>query len=66
MDAGVKTIVLDHHFMRDLNYRERVRELYAHASQRKVKVVSAAEYMGKPVEMLEALRKKLYEEEPVR
>jgi len=66
IDAGVKKIIVDHHFLRDLKYSERIAEVREYASSKGALVTTAAEYMGKPVEQLEALRDKLYEEEPVK
>ena len=58
-------IIIDHHFMRDLNYRERIKPLYDVAKEEGVKVISAAEFAKKPIEMLEAHRKDLYKEHPI-
>ncbi len=63
VDLGVETIILDHHLVRDLKYRERLAEVYHYAEEKGVKVMTAAEYMKRPVELLEALRDKLYQEE---
>ncbi|MEM3536502.1 MAG: MBL fold metallo-hydrolase [Candidatus Bathyarchaeia archaeon] len=59
-ETNVNTIVLDHHFMRDLNYKLRIKPVYEAAEKRNVKVVTAAEFAGRKIEMLEALRKELY------
>jgi predicted metallo-beta-lactamase superfamily hydrolase len=56
----VHTLVLDHHFLRDLNYKLRIKPVYEAAEERGVNVVTAAEYCGRKIEMLEALRKELY------
>ncbi len=63
LDLGVKTLVIDHHFMRDLKYRERLGDAYKYAEDKNVKMISAAEFMNRPIEMLEAMRDKLYQEE---
>ncbi|MCD6456453.1 MAG: hypothetical protein J7K81_06665 [Methanophagales archaeon] len=60
-ETAVKTILVEHHFMRDLKYKERIAEVYEYASEKEVKVTSAAEYLGREVEMLEARRRELYE-----
>ena len=60
-ETAVKTILVDHHFMRDLKYKERIAEVYEYAAEKEVKVTSAAEYLGGEVEMLEARRRELYE-----
>lgn len=48
-------IILDHHLLRDLKYRELLCEVY-----NKGNVKSSAEYLGKPINMLEAHRKELW------
>ena len=49
-------LVIDHHMLRDLQWRERVKQV------EKIKhVMSAAEFAGKKEELLEARRKELYE-----
>ncbi|NPA22871.1 MAG: hypothetical protein GXO23_01045 [Crenarchaeota archaeon] len=63
VDSGVKTIVIDHHFMRDLKYRERLADVYKYSEEKGTKMISAAEFMNRPIEMLEAMRDKLYQEE---
>jgi predicted metallo-beta-lactamase superfamily hydrolase len=57
---NLNTLVLDHHFLRDLDYRLRIKPVYEAAERRGVKVVTAAEFCGRKIEMLEALRKELY------
>jgi len=59
-ETNLNTLVLDHHFLRDLNYRLRIKPVYEAAENRGVKVVTAAEFCGRKIEMLEALRKELY------
>ena len=56
----LKTLVLDHHLLRDLNYKQKIIPLYEAAQKQGVKVTTAAEFKGLKVEMLEALRKELY------
>jgi len=62
-EAEVSHLIIDHHFLRDLNYKERITLVYEAADDVGAKVVTAAEFAGKPVEMLEAHRKELYERE---
>ncbi len=59
---GTKTIVLDHHLLRDLEYKNRISEVLDTASIMGARILSAAEYMGQPLNMLEANRRKLYQE----
>ncbi|HDS45088.1 MAG TPA: hypothetical protein ENN68_03160 [Methanomicrobia archaeon] len=59
-ETAVRDILIEHHFMRDLKYRERIREVYECAARHNVKVMTAAEYLGREIELLEARRKELY------
>ncbi|MEM2994403.1 MAG: MBL fold metallo-hydrolase [Candidatus Bathyarchaeia archaeon] len=59
-ETAVHMVVLDHHFLRDLNYKMRIKPVYEAAERRRVLVVTAAEFCGRKIEMLEALRKELY------
>jgi len=60
--TDVKCIVIDHHFMRDLKYDKRIEQIYEIAEERGVKVITAAEYIGREADMLEARRRELYKE----
>jgi len=51
---NVPTVILDHHLLRDLKYKERLADVYAHDN-----VLTFAEYKGEPINMLEAHRKEL-------
>jgi len=59
-ETSLHTMVLDHHFLRDLKYKMRIKPVYEEAEKRGVKVITAAEFSGRKIEMLEALRKELY------
>jgi predicted metallo-beta-lactamase superfamily hydrolase len=59
-ETTVKTILLEHHFMRDLKFRDRITEVYECAAAHDVNVSTAAEYLGREVDILEARRKELY------
>jgi len=59
-ETSLHTMVLDHHFLRDLNYKMRIKPVYEEAEKRGVKIITAAEFSGRKIEMLEALRKELY------
>lgn len=60
MDS-LKTLVVDHHFLRDLQWKERIASVFEEAENCGVKLITAAELANKPIEMLEAHRKELYE-----
>ncbi len=51
---AVDTVILDHHLLRDLKYRERLVEVYGYDN-----VVTFAEYNGSEIRMLEAHRREL-------
>ena len=53
-------MVVEHHFMRDLKYKERIAKVYECTAEKGVKVITAAEYLGREIEMLEARRKEIY------
>jgi len=58
-----KVVILDHHVLRDRDYKEKLSEVYSYAKARKVSVLSAAEFLGKQVDVLEVKRRELYEKE---
>lgn len=60
-ETSVNTLLVEHHFMRDLKYKERIADVYNRAADRDVKVITAAEYLGQNIEMLEARRRELYQ-----
>ncbi|MEB3860575.1 MAG: hypothetical protein LRS43_05125 [Desulfurococcales archaeon] len=60
------TLVVDHHLLRDINYVDKIREHLEAASRLGVRLVTAAEYMGVPVEQLEARRRELWRGEPAK
>ena len=57
------TLVVDHHALRDIGYREKLRDAYGAAAARGVRLVTAAEFMGRPIEQLEAMRRDLWRKE---
>lgn len=57
----VKTVVTDHHFLRDLRWREKIKDVFAAADKSKVKLQSAAEFADKKEELLEARRNELFQ-----
>ncbi len=59
--TNVKTLILDHHLTRELNYRMSLREVYEKGEEAGVEVMTAARYLGVDDLLLEASRKKLYE-----
>ncbi|MCD6478999.1 MAG: hypothetical protein J7L44_03885, partial [Candidatus Diapherotrites archaeon] len=62
---SLEALIVDHHFLRDLKWRERIASVFEEAERKEAEVLTAAEYAGKPIEMLEAHRKELYEMNPL-
>lgn len=60
IETDLHTLVLDHHFLRDLKYKTRIKPVYEAAEKHGVKVITAVEFCERKIEMLEALRKELY------
>jgi hypothetical protein len=56
--------ITDHHFLRDLRWKDKIQKVFEVANKKKVKLQTAAEFAGKDVEMLEAHRKDLFKEHP--
>ncbi|MEM2910011.1 MAG: MBL fold metallo-hydrolase [Nitrososphaerota archaeon] len=57
-------LVLDHHLIRDLSWRDRINALITYAESFNTSVCTAAEFSGLSYEPLEAMRKALYESCP--
>lgn len=63
-ETPIETFVVDHHFLRDLKYKERLKSVYEVANEKNCKLITAAEFLGKEVDTLEAHRKELYKKSP--
>ncbi|MEM5766404.1 MAG: MBL fold metallo-hydrolase [Candidatus Aenigmatarchaeota archaeon] len=63
-DVSPKTLILDHHLLRDLKYKEKTASVFKAGEEMRTQVLTAAEFLGKPVDMLEARRKELYQKYP--
>lgn len=61
----VPCIVLEHHILRDKDWRGKVKSVYNRALGTGHKILTAAEFLGKPNMFLEAERKKLFVEIPI-
>jgi hypothetical protein len=57
----IKKIIVDHHFLRDINWKSRIDDVFTAAEKHDIKVLTAAEYLGFENEMLEAGRKEFYD-----
>ncbi len=63
--TGVKKLILDHHLLRDLDWKQSVKDLFPVAEEKGLEIVTAAEFRGLKNELLEARRKELWETMPV-
>ena len=63
-NCPLEALVIDHHFLRDLKWKDRIGKVFEIANKKKVKIQTAAEFANKPIEMLEARRKELYQKYP--
>ncbi len=59
--TSVKKIILDHHFLRDLKWREHLTELNRAGEEKGIKILTAAEFAGRENDLLEARRKELFD-----
>lgn len=57
-------LIIDHHFLRDLKWKKKISKVFEIAEKKKIKVQCIAEFLNKPIEMLEARRKELYQKYP--
>lgn len=64
--SKIKHFIVDHHFLRDPKWKEKMADVYKIAKERGTKVECAAEYLGKDIIMYEPFRKKLFEEHPAK
>jgi predicted metallo-beta-lactamase superfamily hydrolase len=58
----LRTLILDHHLLRDRNWKDELREVYAKAEAVGKKVVTMAGFLGREEALLEAWRGQLFEE----
>jgi predicted metallo-beta-lactamase superfamily hydrolase len=61
--TSAKTIILDHHLTRDLEYREKIKPTVEKAQSMGRSITTAAEYLGMEPDLLEARRKEFHEAE---
>lgn len=64
--TDVRTLIVDHHLLRDREWRSRIAPLATVAEDHDVTLRTAAEYAGQAVDQLEANRDRLYGLEPSR
>jgi hypothetical protein len=54
---------LDHHLVRDLHYSSKIEEVNKKAKSLNKNLITAAEFLGKKPDFLEARRKEFYKKE---
>lgn len=59
-ECPLEKLIIDHHFLRDLEWKEKISELFEIAEKKGTKILTAAEFLGKENDLLEARRKELY------
>ncbi|MGQ9515182.1 MAG: MBL fold metallo-hydrolase [Thermoproteota archaeon] len=59
-----KLTIVDHHLLRDAEWRRKASAIFSAAKANSTTVQTAAEFLGLSDNLLEAYRKKLYDEEP--
>jgi len=60
----IPNIILDHHLLRDVNWRNYVRNVFRRAEEIGHNIFTAAEFLGKRNRLLEGRRRELYEKYP--
>jgi hypothetical protein len=63
--TAVPTVVLEHHALRDADWRPKLESVFEAAEAAEHRLLTAAEYAGKPNSFLESHRRQLYTEHPV-
>ncbi len=60
----VPTVIVEHHLLRDLEWRRIAQQIFKSARKAGHRIFTAAEYSGKENLLLEAKRKQLYKDDP--
>jgi uncharacterized protein len=63
LESDIQKLVIDHHLLRDANWRKKIEDIFREAEKKGVKVLTAAEYAGKENDLLETKRKRLWASE---
>ena len=64
MALEIPTIVLEHHLLRDKDWREFAAPAFRNAETRHNRILTVAEFLGVEEKLLEARREELYKEDP--
>jgi len=57
----VTKVIIDHHLLRDLHWREKIQPVFAFANPKGIIIQTASEFRGEENNLLEARRRQLYE-----
>jgi len=60
-NTQAKTIILEHHILRDLHYKEKIKDVFELVEKMDKKILTAAEFYGQENLFLEAWRKDLHQ-----
>ena len=60
---GLEYAIIDHHVLRDINYESVLKPVKETAKSIGCKVITAAEYLNEPIQLLEARRRELFEKD---
>lgn len=61
---NVPKVIFEHHVLRSGNWKEKAKPVLEAGSKAGHEVVTAADYVGQPLNLLESRREQLYEEDP--
>ncbi|MHA1377474.1 MAG: MBL fold metallo-hydrolase [Candidatus Helarchaeota archaeon] len=61
---SIPAVIIDHHLLRDKNWRKWADPLFNISFEKKYKIYCASEYLGVPEKLLEAKRGELYKKQP--
>ncbi|MFH1897764.1 MAG: hypothetical protein ABH886_05935 [Candidatus Desantisbacteria bacterium] len=64
-ETRVTDFIIDHHYLRNLKWREKMAEVFDIADRLEKRFICAAQFLGRQEELLEARRKQLYKECPL-
>lgn len=59
-NSNIRTLIIDHHLLREKRWMERIPKVFEAAKKSKVKVLTCAGYMGRSDDLMEARRKELF------
>ncbi|MEW6621513.1 MAG: hypothetical protein AB1422_19630 [bacterium] len=60
-ETRIKDFIIDHHYVRKLKWRDKLKEALTIAEKLNKRIICAAEFLGLEEDLLEAKRKQLYE-----